>query len=131
MATVTVWLLTDLWWIQNWPIASAIDKNYSSLPWQTWSIDQSINDMQHITESYTEKTTNLSHVTDKLYHIRLYILPWSRFELTTSVVIGTDCIGSRLIQLPYDLTNFFLTSLILITPLVSTNSSFIKKKANW
>jgi hypothetical protein len=23
----------------------------------------------------------------------LYTLPWSRFELTTSVVIGTDCIG--------------------------------------
>ena len=29
-----------------------------------------------------------------LYHIMLYILPWSRFELTTSVVIGTDCKGS-------------------------------------
>ena len=27
-------------------------------------------------------------------HIMLYISPWSRFELTTSVVIGTDCIGS-------------------------------------
>jgi hypothetical protein len=24
----------------------------------------------------------------------LYTSPWSRFELTTSVVIGTDCIGS-------------------------------------
>jgi hypothetical protein len=42
----------------------------------------------------TEKTTDLSHVTDKLYHIMLYISPWSRFELTTLVVIGTDCIGS-------------------------------------
>jgi len=40
------------------------------------------------------KTTDLSQVTDKLYHIMLYISPWSRFELTTSVVIGTDCIGS-------------------------------------
>ena len=30
----------------------------------------------------------------KLYDIRLYTSPWSRFELTTSVVIGTDCIGS-------------------------------------
>jgi hypothetical protein len=41
-----------------------------------------------------EKTTNLSKVNDKPYHIMLYIPPWSRFELTTSVVIGTDCIGS-------------------------------------
>jgi hypothetical protein len=29
-----------------------------------------------------------------LYHIMLYTSPWARFELTTSVVIGTDCIGS-------------------------------------
>ena len=28
------------------------------------------------------------------YHIMLYTSLWSRFELTTSVVIGTDCIGS-------------------------------------
>jgi hypothetical protein len=41
-----------------------------------------------------EKTTNQSQVTDKLYHIMLYTWPWSRFELTTPVVIGTDCIGS-------------------------------------
>ena len=36
---------------------------------------------------------DLSQVTDKRYHIMLYTSPWSRFELTTSVVIGTDCIG--------------------------------------
>jgi hypothetical protein len=27
-------------------------------------------------------------------YIMLYTSPWSRFELTTSVVIGIDCIGS-------------------------------------
>jgi hypothetical protein len=40
-----------------------------------------------------DETTDLSQVTDKLYHIMLYTSPWSRFELTTSVVISTDCIG--------------------------------------
>jgi hypothetical protein len=41
-----------------------------------------------------EKTADLSQVIDKLYHIMLNISPWSRFELTTSVVIATDCIDS-------------------------------------
>ena len=44
---------------------------------------------------YLENTIDLPQVTDKLYH-------GAGFELTTSVMIGTDCIGSYEIQLPYD-----------------------------
>jgi hypothetical protein len=43
---------------------------------------------------YPEKTVDQSQVTDKINHIMLCTSPWSSFELTTSVVIGTDCKGS-------------------------------------
>jgi hypothetical protein len=39
----------------------------------------------------SEKTTDLSQFTDKLYHIMFYR---AGFELTTLVVIDTNCTGS-------------------------------------
>ena len=45
---------------------------------------------------YSKKTIDLPQFTDKLYHTMLHQAHLARtgFELTTLVVIGTDCIGS-------------------------------------
>ena len=45
---------------------------------------------------YPEKTINLPQVTDKPFYIMLYRahLTWAGFEVTTLVVIGTDCTDS-------------------------------------
>jgi hypothetical protein len=65
-------------------------RNYVMLPIESYVKPGSV--MAVIVED-PAKTTDLWQVTDKLYQI-MYTSPWSRFKLTTSVVIGTDCTGS-------------------------------------
>ena len=67
-------------------VFNAIFNNISVTSW--WSV---------LLVEDPEKTTDLPQVTGKPYDIMLYQVhvAWAELELKTSVVIDTDCIGSR------------------------------------
>jgi len=57
-----------------------IRKVYSVCLFVWWCLTPLISWRSVLLVEDLEKTTDLSRVTDKLYHIMLYTSPWSRFE---------------------------------------------------
>ena len=68
---------------------SATFNNISVISWRSIVLFVLVEDTV-----YSEKTIDLSQVAGKQYCCIEYISPWVGFELTTLVMIGTDCTGN-------------------------------------
>ena len=102
-------------------VFNAIFNNISVISWQSVLLVEETGG--------PKKTTDLSQVTAKIYHIMLFTLSWLRFELTTSVVIGIDCIGSCKSNYPTIMATTVPIKICIMLKLI-LNSCFHKKGSN-